>query len=83
MADSDVTLGEVNRNVQAISKSVGELTAYVRTQNGRVATLERQVAVLEATGQPPPNKRAPVVVSGVGGLTIGALLVELKKLLGW
>jgi hypothetical protein len=82
----DVTLGEVNRNLQAMAGDVRELTAYVRAQNGRVGTLETKVAVLEAMGQPTPNKRGVIVV-GVGGAGIGAAVASLvpiiKKALGF
>lgn len=86
MADDErdrVTLGEVNRNVQAIAGDVRELTTYVRIQNGRVATLETKVAVLEAMGPPQKRGTGTIVVTGMGGLGLGAALAELKKLLGF
>lgn len=85
MAD-DVTLGEVNRNVRAVAADVRELTAYVRTQNGRVGQLERQVAVLEAIGPPAPSKRGPVFI-GLSGAGVGSAVTFLapliKKALGF
>jgi hypothetical protein len=85
MAD-DVTLGEVNRNVQAMAIVMAELRDYVRTQNGRVAKLETQVAVLEAIGPPAPSKRGPVMIglTGAGlGSAVTALAPLIKKALGF
>lgn len=86
MSDDGVSLGEVNRNVQAMALDVRELTAYVRLQNGRMAVLETKVAVLEAVGPPHPNKRGPMVIglSGAGiGAVVTALLPWIKKALGF
>ena len=82
MAD-DVTLGEVNRNVQAMAGDVRELSTYLRIQNGRVSKLETQVAVLEATKQESSPKRGTYVITAGGGIGLGAALMELKKLVGW
>jgi NADPH:quinone reductase-like Zn-dependent oxidoreductase len=83
MAD-DVTLGEVNRNVQAMAEDVKLLATYVRVQNGRVSLLETRVSVLEAIGTPPPNKRAVLVVGASAGVgsAVTLLLPLIKKALG-
>jgi NADPH:quinone reductase-like Zn-dependent oxidoreductase len=83
MAD-DVTLGEVNRNVQAMAEDVKLLATYVRVQNGRVSLLETRVSVLEAIGPPPPNKRAVLVVGASAGVgsAVTLLLPLIKKALG-
>jgi hypothetical protein len=88
MSDNNdgVSLGEVNRNVQAMALVVSELRDYVRQQNGRVSKLETQVAVLEAIGPTAPSKRGTVVVglSGAGaGAAVTALLPLIKKALGF
>jgi hypothetical protein len=76
MGDNDVSLGEVNRNVQAMAGVVNELRDYVRAQNGRLGRLETQVAVLEAIGPTAPSKRGVVVV-GLGGAGAGAAVTAL------
>jgi pantothenate kinase len=87
MADNEndrVTLGEVNRNVQAMADDVREIKTDVKSQNGRVRRLERSVAVLEAIGPPPPNKRAVLVIGASAGVgsAVTILVPFLKKVLG-
>jgi len=88
MPDSDVTLGELFRLIQAQgeahkrqgqeqSADLQEIKAEVKATNGSVADLKTRVTVLEANA----NKDISARVAGGGGLlaALGGLLWELWK----
>lgn len=75
---SDVTLGELYRMLEAQGRVLGNIQRTLELQNGRIASAETRVAVLEDRGM--NDKTARWSAFGAGALSVaGAVVYWLRK----